>query len=237
MRRFHRWLGTILVLPLVLWIATGVLFHVKHRYDEAYEALAVPPESVTDWSRATVAPAEVLASGLADAPLTLAAHPSGRLAYFGRRGDAPVAIDAQTGRPIEPADDALARRWLAAAIARSPHASRYGVEVGSEEAREPSARTGADDPVLVVRTSGDKTVRIDRVTGEIRQSGALNSFIDATYAVHYLQWTPWPALNVALVLVAVPLVLLLAFTGVRLLLQKPAPLRSAPQRDAGRSRG
>ncbi|MBI5434804.1 MAG: hypothetical protein HZA52_18370 [Planctomycetes bacterium] len=237
MRRFHRLLGTILVLPLVLWIATGVLFHVKHRYDEAYEALAVPPESAPDWSRATVAPADVLATGLADAPLTLAAHPSGRLAYFGRRGAAPVAIDAETGAPIEPASDGVARRWLAAALARSPHAARYGEEIGAEEARETSARTGAEDPVLVVRTSGAKTVRIDRVTGEIRQSGELNSFIDATYAMHYLQWTPWPALNVALVLVAVPLVLLLAFTGARLALQKSAAVPATPRGGVGRAEG
>jgi hypothetical protein len=220
MRRLHRLLGLVLVLPLVLWIATGLLFHVKHRYGEAYERLVVPHDQEVDWSRARLSPAEVIERGLARAPLALAVHPSGRVAYFGALGDSPVAIDASNGEAIEPATDDVARAWLSAALASSPNAARYGDEIAHDSANERSSLTGVLDPCFVARTSGTKTVTIDRLTGEIRQTGALNDFIDATYKVHYLQWTPWEPLNIALVLLSIPVAFLLAFTGVRMALDK-----------------
>ncbi|MCE9595621.1 MAG: PepSY domain-containing protein [Planctomycetes bacterium] len=220
MRRLHRLLGLVLVLPLVLWIATGLLFHVKHRYGEAYEKLSVPSERAVDWSTARIAPAEVIARGLANPPLQLAIHPSGRLAYFGALENTPKAIDAATGEPIEPATDDIARGWIAAALSSSPNAARYGDEVGHEDATANSGSTGTLDPVFVLHTRGGKTVSLDRVTGAIRQTGDLNDFIDATYKAHYLQWTPWEPVNIALVLLSIPIVLLLAFTGLRMAFRK-----------------
>lgn len=223
MRRLHRIVGSLLVLPLVVWIATGVLFHVKHRYDEAYEALAVPPERTPDWASARLAPADALALARVEPPLVLAAHPSGVLAYFARRAGVPVAIDASSGAELPPADEAGARRWIAAALARSPHAARHGELVHGVAPRATSmrsTRTGVDDPALVFETTGAKRISVDLVTGELVHTGALNDFIDATYALHYLQWTPWRAANVVLVLVAAPLALGLAFTGARLLFSK-----------------
>ena len=45
-RRAHRILGTIVALQLLIWLATGVLFNVKHRYAEAYEMLHAPRREV-----------------------------------------------------------------------------------------------------------------------------------------------------------------------------------------------
>lgn len=236
MRRLHRIVGSLLVLPLVVWIATGVLFHVKHRYDEAYEALAVPPERAPDWASARLAPADVLARARVEPPLVLGVHPSGALAYFARRADAPIAIDATSGAELALAGEADARRWIAAALARSPHAARHGelvAEVAPLATNVRSTRTGVADPALVFETTGAKRITVDRVTGELAQTGALNDFIDATYALHYLQWTPWSAVNVGLVLVALPLVLLLAATGVRLLFAKAS---AVGRTTVGRSR-
>ena len=64
-----------------------------------------------------------------------------------------------------------------------------------------------------------KTVTVDRVTGEIRQTGDLNDWIDFTYRLHYLQWTPWSAVNIALVLLAVAATVLLLFSGLRIVWQ------------------
>ncbi|MCK6448267.1 MAG: PepSY domain-containing protein [Planctomycetes bacterium] len=241
MRRLHRVLGSLLVLPLVVWIATGVLFHVKHRYDEAYEALAVPPERTPDWASARLAPADVLARAGVEPPLVLAVHPSGALAYFARRAGAPVALDAASGAELAIADEAGARRWITAALARSPHVARHGElvqDLAPSATNVRSMRTGVEDPALVFETTGAKRITVDLVTGELTQTGELNDFIDATYALHYLQWTPWSAVNVALVLVALPLVLLLAGTGVRLVFAKSrADGRSAAGASAeGRTR-
>ncbi|HTF88095.1 MAG TPA: hypothetical protein VK843_06765 [Planctomycetota bacterium] len=220
MRRFHRALGMVLVLPLVLWVLTGLLFHVKLRYGEAYEALAVPRAAQPDWSLARISPASVLSSGLAEAPLVLGVHPSGSLVYFGKLAGQPVAVDASTGEAIAPASTETARAWVAAALSASPHLQRYGSELSAETSTSRSARTGTDDPVLVLHYSGAKTVRVDRITGEIAQTGALNDFIDASYRVHYLQWTPWKWANIALEILSIPLVLILAATGLRMALAR-----------------
>ena len=110
----------------------------------------------------------------------------------------------------------VARAWVAAAIADSGNAERYGGEISAREITSKSSRTAAQDPALEFEFSGAKTVRIDLLTGEIAQTGALNDWIDATYRVHYLQWTPWKAVNIALVLLSTPLVLALAATGLRM---------------------
>lgn len=216
MRRLHHFLGPLLALPLVLWVITGLLFHIKHRYGEAYEVLTVHHSAPADWSTAVIAPAQVIGRGLVTAPLVLAVHPSGRLVYFGKQGAQPVAIDAAKGAALAPATAETARAWVASALAHSHSAHRYGQEISAQSSTMHSARTGTEDPALKLRFSGAKTVRIDLLTGEIAQAGALNEFIDATYRLHYLQWTPWKSVNIALVLIAMPLLLLLAFTGIRM---------------------
>ena len=220
MRRFHRVLGLVLALPLILWVLTGLLFHIKHRYGEAYEALVVPAAVEPDWSLARVSPAQVIERGQADAPLTLGVHPSGRLAYYGKKADLPIAVDAATGEVIAAATPEAARAWVAAAVSASAHAERYGSEIGYEALSMYSARTRTRDPGLAVRMSGDKTVSVDLITGEITQTGALNDFIDAMYRVHYLQWTPWKSVNIALVLLSIPLALGLAASGLRMALRR-----------------
>lgn len=219
MRRIHRVLGPVLVVPLALWMATGLLFHIKHRYSEAYEILAIP-RPLTDWSTARIAPGDVIGRGLASAPVTLGLHPSGRVVYYGKRQDRPLAIDATTGEVLPLASVATARAWVRAAVVQSVHARRYGSELSFRRTTLKSAHTGAEDPAFDFRFSGGKNVRVDLVTGEMTQTGALNDFIDATYRLHYLQWTPWNAVNIALVLCAIPLILFLALTGLRMALSR-----------------
>jgi uncharacterized iron-regulated membrane protein len=70
-----------------------------------------------------------------------------------------------------------------------------------------------EDPAGVFEYSQGKTVTVDRLTGEMSQTGTINDWIDWTYRVHYLQWTPWHWVNILLVLIAVPLTLGLALSG------------------------
>lgn len=216
-RAFHRTLGVSLALPLVVWAVTGLLFHVKHRYAEAYESLRVPTP-VPDLATARLAPADLASRSLVDAGTTprLAAHPSGRLAWIGAKGGRTVAFDAATGEAIGPADDLGARSWAERAVAASPNASRYGAITSSRTATRRSSLSSGESPALRFGFSGAKVVTVDLLTGEVEQTGALNDYIDATYKLHYLQWTPWKGVNVALVLVAIPALLLLALTGFRL---------------------
>lgn len=220
LRRAHRLAGVALALPIVAWTVTGLLFHVKHRYAEAYEPLAVPFTADVLWGRAVFSPAMLQARGALDVgPATLATHPRGLIAWLGRRNGEPVAIDSASGDPIPEATEETARLWLRDAVRASAHAARFGAVTRTEETTVRSGRTGGDDPAFRFHLAGGKQVTVDRVTGEISQTGDLNAFIDWTYRVHYLQWTPWKGVNVALVLLAMPLLLLLAASGVRMALR------------------
>lgn len=222
-RALHRLAGLLLLLPLVLWIGTGLLFHVKPGWDEAYEALSTPPPGPLPWERVVFSPAAVKARGLLDpGPVTLGGHPSGLVAYFGRRDGRAAAVDGTSGEPIPPASEGVARLFALAAVSGSRHAASYGTIVSSEPAAHRSPLTGADDPAVLFRTSGGKRVLVDRVTGEVSQSSDLNGRIDLLYRLHYLQWTPWRPMNAAIVLVASLLVLFLASSGLRLGVTLPA---------------
>jgi hypothetical protein len=216
-RAAHRVAGLALVVPLVLWTVTGLLFHVKPGWNEAYESLAAPPPGPLPWERVVFSPAAVKARGLLDpGPVALAPHPSGLVAYFGLREGRPAAVDGTSGDAIPLASEDASRAFAVAAISASRHAASYGTVVSAGPAEHRSALTGAVNPALLFRTSGGKRVLVDRITGEVSQSGDLNERIDLLYRVHYLQWTPWKPVNAGLVLAAMLLVLLAAASGTRL---------------------
>jgi hypothetical protein len=133
--RLHRLLGLVLALPLAVWMTTGTLFHLKHRYDEAYEPLKVPPPATVPWEEARLSPADVVARGLlgAEVPLALSVHPSGQPVYLGVLGGEPRAVGAREGAVLPAADVELARAWALAAVGASSHAARYGAPVGPLE--------------------------------------------------------------------------------------------------------
>ena len=215
-RPAHRALGLALALPLVLWMATGLLFHVKRRYAEAYETLRAPfPAS--DLSRFTVSAARASAGDFFESGWVprFAIRPDGKGAWFGKKGEEGRAVDASSGAALGPVEEKISSEWGMAAVAASPNAARYGtlVRVTRSRAAAASPLTLSKNSSLDLLFSGGKTVTVDRLTGEITQTGALNDWIDLTYRVHYLQWTPWKGVNIALVLVATPLVLALAATG------------------------
>lgn len=228
--RLHRLLGLVLALPLAVWMTTGTLFHLKHRYAEAYEALKVPLPATAPWGDARLSPAEVVARGLLgpEGPLALTVHPSGRPVYLGVLGGEPRAVEAHEGSVLPAADAELARAWALAAVGASAHAARYGAPMGpAEELSHFSSLLGREAPSFRFRFSGGKTVTVNRLTGEVSQTGELNDFIDLTYRLHYLQWTPWRPVNLSLLVLAIPLVLGLAVTGLRMAFGRRAPQRPA----------
>jgi uncharacterized iron-regulated membrane protein len=215
-RTLHRLIGITMALPLFLWIVTGILFNVKYRYSEAYETLALKTSLTSDaWKDAHVPPGELVSSGRLDGSnrLSLFMHPSKIPAYAGVRDGVPVALNAVTGEDIPAAMEDELKHWADDAVGQSPNAARYGAIVKRSDGMRLSSLTGVQDPAMVFEYSEGKTVTVDRITGEMSQTGKLNDWIDWTYRVHYLQWTPWHWVNIALVLIAVPLTLTLAMSG------------------------
>lgn len=212
LRRLHRYAGVALTLPLLLWMGTGLLFHLKHRYAEAYEDLQQPqaPSGL-----ATRSPAEVAAAhGLAE--VALAVRPDGRPIYLGTAspGAPLVSVDGQTLERLEAAPPEQARRWVEEAVRRSPHRHRYGALVGEPEATTHASRHfGAPCPASAFRYAGGKRVTVNLVTGELTQTGELNDVIDLTYRLHYLRWTGQRGLDLLLLGVAGLSMPLMALTG------------------------
>ena len=215
-RTLHRLIGITMSIPLFLWIVTGILFNVKYRYAEAYEPLALKTVSSREaWSGAVMSPGELVSSEKLDGAsrISLFIHPSKVPAYAGRSRGVPVAVSAVTGESIPEGSDDDLQHWADEAIAQSHNAKRYGTIVSDRAEKRFSALTGVEDPAIVFEYSGGKNVTVDRLTGEMSQTGKLNDWIDWTYRVHYLQWTPWKPVNIGLILIAVPLTLGLAFSG------------------------
>lgn len=221
-RKLHRLLGLLLAAPLILWMLTGLLFHIKHRYGEAYESLEVPQTKDASWENATLSPAELFSRGAFDtgSKISLQLHPSKRTVYTGLKDGKGAVIDAQNGTKLEAASEEEAKLWVEAAVGNSKNFSRYGSITNRSESNQFSMTTGSENPAFVFEFSGEKKVTVDRLTGEITQTGALNDWIDFTYEIHYLQWTPWQWANITLVLLAVPLALGLAISGLRMFFQK-----------------
>jgi hypothetical protein len=148
--------------------------------------------------------------------------------YLGVLGGEARAVDARDGSVLPAADVALARAWALASVEASAYAARYGAPVGTpEEAAHFSSLLGRELPAFRFRFSGGKVVTVNRLTGEVSQTGELNDFIDFTYRLHYLRWTPWQPVNVALLVLAIPLVLGLAVTGLRMAFGRRASPPSA----------
>lgn len=222
-RAVHRLTGLALLLPLALWIGTGLLFHAKPGWDEAYEPISAPPPGPLPWERVVFSPAAVKARGLlGPGPVALGVHPSGLIAYFGVQNGRATAVDGTSGEPIPPASEDVARAFALGSISASRHPAAYGALVSSAPATHASALTRAEDPAFLFLTSRGKRVVVDRITGEVTQAGDLNERIDLLYRIHYLQWTPWKPVNAALVLTASIAVLLLAASGLRLAVAPPS---------------
>jgi uncharacterized iron-regulated membrane protein len=215
-RTLHRLIGITMAIPLFLWIVTGILFNVKYRYAEAYEPLALKlPSTKAAWGVAVVSPGELVSSGKIDGAgrISLFMHPSKAPAYAGVRGSTPVVVNAVTGEYISEAMDDEAKHWADDAVGLSPNAARYGAAVKRSPGKRLSSLTGVEDPAEVFEYSQGKTVTVDRLTGEMSQTGTINDWIDWTYRIHYLRWTPWHWVNIVLVLIAVPLTLGMALSG------------------------
>lgn len=202
-RKAHRWLAIVLVVPLIVWSITGVLFHLKPGWGRAYDML--DPERP-----GTVSLAPITAA-LADAPVThleLFSTAIGPLARVTTpQGDA--LYDAASGTKKSPLTIDAAQALAVDAIARSPHHLDYG----------PIVRVTSTDATVTLDL-GDITVDVGRNDARISQHGADTSRIDWLYRIHYLQWTGNKVLDKILALAGLVLIWLVLIPGVVLFVRR-----------------
>ena len=190
-RRLHRILGIVMLLPFVGWAITGIVFFTKPGYGAAYDALAV-----------TTYPLE--------RPLTVQPDPAWReVRYLRTILGAHLIVRTATGwvhlnpvtlQPAPLPPDEEVKRLLADAFIASP--VRYGRILR------------LDGGVATTDTGAVITVDWNRLA--LQQRGRDTDRIDLLYKVHYLQWTGQKSVDKVLGLGGLTLLIALTALGARL---------------------
>lgn len=192
-RRLHRLVGIVMLVPFVGWAVTGAVFFIKPGYRGAYETLAIKTYPL-------------------ESPVTLPANPAWlETRYFRtvigehllvRSGSGGwTALDPKTlqerSTPSESEIRALVEDAIKANPARYGHVARiHGLNVTTDT----GVTVTVFWPGLGLGQRGQDTDRIDRL-----------------YKIHYLQWTGHPAVDKVLGAVGLVLILTLSGLGVWLL--------------------
>jgi len=199
-RRTHRVLGLILLLPICGWAVTGFVFFIKPGYKAAYSPLRVREYPLEGAAILQARPGWLEVRALRT---VLGDH------LLVRTEDGWAQLDPGTLRPRELPDDDELHRLVQDAI--EPDRARYG-EIASIFRHEGGARSAS-----VTTTTGVR-IDLDWTTLALNQSGRDTRRIDALYRIHYLQWTGVPLLDRALGVVGLASLVGLAALGLRLAL-------------------
>jgi hypothetical protein len=203
----HRVLGVVLVLPLLLWTVTGLVFLVKPGWSGAYEALSAFDERPVDLG-GLVPPARL---GEPQATrIDLVSTAIGPVYRMTLPGGETRIVEASSGVALSPLTPQAGERIALDAASRASARERYGtVKAVREEAS-----------AIAVDFEGGATVSVGRTDLALSQSGSDTALIDALYRMHYLQWTGVAALDRTLELAAIGGTWGLAALGL-LLLRRP----------------
>ena len=190
-RRLHRILGIIMLLPFVGWAATGIVFFTKPGYGAAYDALAVKTYPL-------------------ERPLMVQPDPAWREVRYLRTILGPhlivrtatgwVQLHPVTLQPLPAPPDEDVKRLIADAFAANP--DRYGRIVRLDGA--------------VAATDTGAVITFDWNRLSLQQRGRDTDRIDLLYKVHYLQWTGQKTADKVLGLGGLTLLIALTALGARL---------------------
>lgn len=170
----HRWLAIVLVVLLVVWSVTGLLFHLKPGWSRAYDMLSAERGGPLQPSKLVALSAvgdDITGLELIDTAL-------GPL-YRVSTTQGSSLVDATSGVKKSPLSLADARTLVADAISRSSHAPAYGTFETAD----------LRDSNVVIAYSGGQTIEVSRSDARISQRGGDTDRIDWLYRIHYLQWT------------------------------------------------
>jgi hypothetical protein len=173
--RVHRYLALVLVVPLIVWSVTGLLFHLKPGWSRAYDMLdAEQPLHSTE-----VTPLSTVTAPIPDVQrVELFGTAIGPL-YRLTTATGTTLVDAMSGAKRSPLTEADARILVTDAVGNSREKAAYG-EIAKAEVREGTVRfTYSKGPI----------VDVGRDDARISQHGADTDRINWLYRIHYLQWT------------------------------------------------
>lgn len=194
-RKLHRIIGIILLLPFLGWAITGFIFFIKPGYAGAYETLAPKTYPLNASLTINAAPDWLEARYL---KTVLGEH----LLVRTEKGWQHLNPQTLQEKSAPTADEI--RLLLNDAFAGNPQ--RYGnlTEIGEKTAR---TDTGVE-------------ITFDWNRLSLTQKGRDTERIDFFYKIHYLQWTGVEYIDKPLGFIGLALVLLLTFLGVMLVFKR-----------------
>ena len=202
MRKFHKYLGLILLLPFIAWTITGVFFFIKPGFKQAYQSLAIETYPI-------------------QAAIEIAPKPSWQeirwlksilgLHLLVRENDQWNQIDPTSNNTIGPPNETQFRILVNDAIQENKE--RYG---GVTKIKN-----------LEAITDTGITIKLDWSQLRFSQKGRDTKFINTMYQIHYLQWTGIEMVDRVLGIIGLFFILILALIGLYMSFAKP---RSIPDR-------
>jgi len=197
-KSIHKWLGALLLLPLLGWTITGAIFLFKPGYGDAYTPLNVRSYAIAQQPEITLHPAwfeyRVLRTALGK-----------HLLIRSQGGWQQLHPKTQQPRPTPKHADII--RLLEDAIVINPE--RYGQTVSFDGQR--------------YRTNTQVELHLDWSTLNLSQHGPDRAVIDALYDIHYLRWSGHKLIDSVWGIIGLGALLILTLLGAKLLLSKAPP--------------
>ena len=194
-RKLHKITGLILVLPMLAWTITGLIFFIKPGYQGAYEQLSIKTYPLS--ASLVVIPKKEWREV--------------RLIHSILGEHLLVKLDNKTVHldPVSLAVKAIPSEQELKTLLRdafSRNSERYGdiLRVNG----------------LSAKTTTGVEVKLDWANLRLSQSGQDTQLINQLYKIHYLQWTGHQTVDQFLGVLGLILLILLTFLGVRLYIKK-----------------
>ena len=193
-RKQHRLLSGILLLPFIAWSLTGIFFLVRPAYEQAYSVL----------SPKTYAAGEI----------NISAEPQWQEMRLLRTILGQHLLVKQEGRWQQLDPDSLEVR---AAPTEADLANFVEDAISQDTQRYGELLPGESYPF---QTSTGVTITVNWDSLSLSQQGADTRWIDRIYSIHYLQWTGIALVDTVLGVGGLFLLLLMTITGSMMLLRR-----------------
>jgi hypothetical protein len=196
-RKLHRLIGLVLLLPFLGWVITGFVFFIKPGYAAAYEILTPKTYPLTETF--SVQP-ESTWREMRYVRTILGNH------LLVRTSEGALHLDPRTRQQRNKPTDVEVRQLITDALLVNP--TRYG-EITTISADEITTSTGIH-------------VSLDWTRLSLQQRGPDTDRIDWLYRIHYLQWTGFKSVDKVLGLVGLTFVFVLTTLGAVLFFRRTA---------------
>jgi hypothetical protein len=164
LRKFHRVIGYLLMLPIITWMLTGLFFFFKPGYADAYAALPIKQYPISEWP--------VLEANPSWQQVKVMQSILGRHVLI-KDGNGWHHLDSDGKAKLAVPSGAQLKTLVDDAITIDPE--RYGKIV--------------DVNALKFVTNTGVAITLDWNSMSLRQQGRDTQMINQIYDIHYLRWT------------------------------------------------